>query len=101
MQIKQTTIPVLTTTTGVLLAIALIAAGATAAQGEQALPLLTLLFMSELGFLVSLGGAIYGIKLWQQQREQRFLLFNAIGGIILAAALLLLGLNLWFSATAA
>lgn len=101
MQIKQTTIPILTTTTGVLILIALIAAGAATPQGEQALPLLTLLFMSELGFLATLGGAIYGIKLWQQQREQRFLLFNAMGGIILSAALLLLGLNLWFSATAA
>ncbi len=100
MQIKQTTIPVLTTTTGVLITIALIAAGATDPQSEKALPLLTLLFMCELGFLVSLGGAIYGFKLWQQQREQRFLLFNALGGIILAVALLLLGIKLWLSTTA-
>ncbi len=82
------------------MAIALFAAGATAPQGEQALPLLTLLFMSELGFLITLGGAIYGIKLWRQQREQRFLLFNAVAGIALALGLLVLGLTLWFTTTA-
>ncbi len=98
---KQTTIPVLTTAVGVIIALLLIGAGATAPQGEQKLPLLMLLFASELGFLVTLGGAIYGIKLWQQQqREKRFLLFGALAGFVLAAALLVLGLTLWFTTTA-
>jgi hypothetical protein len=97
---KHTTIPALTTAFGLLITIALIAVGATAPRNEQALPLLTLLFMSELGLLITLGGALYGIKLWRLQREQRFLLFNAMGGIILAAALLLLGLNLWLTTAA-
>ena len=97
---KQTTIPVLTTAVGVIIAFLLVGAGATAPQGEQKLPLLMLLFASELGFLVTLGGAIYGIRLWQQQREKRFLLFGALAGFALAAALLVLGLTLWFTTTA-
>jgi len=100
MQIKHATIPMLTTATGLLLGGILIAAGATAPKGEQALPLLMLLFMSEMGFIVSLGGAIYGFTLWQKQREQRFLLLNAVAGIGLAIGLLLLGLKFW-SATGA
>ncbi len=97
---KQTTIPVLTTAVGVIITLLLIGAGATAPQGQQKLPLLMLLFASELGFLVTLGGAIFSIKLWQQQREKRFLLFGALAGFILAAALLVLGLTLWFTTTA-
>lgn len=100
MPTKPTTIPVLTLAIGLLLTLALIASGATAPRGEQALPLLTLLFMSELGFLFTLGGALYAIKQWRLQRAQRSLLFNAVGGFILAAVLLLLGLNLWLTTTA-
>jgi len=100
MPTKHTAIPVLTTAIGLLITIALIAAGATAPQDEQALPLLTLLFMCELGFFVTMGGAIYAIKMWLLQRGTRFLIISAVGGIILAVALLLLGLNLWFTATA-
>jgi hypothetical protein len=98
---KQSAIPLLTTTLGLIMVLLLVATGATAPRSEQALPLLTLLFMSDLGFLVTLGGAIYGIKLWQQQRAQRFLLVNAVAGIALALGLLVLGLTLWSTTTAA
>jgi len=97
---KHSTIPMLTTAIGLLLGIVLVVSGATEPKGEQALPLLMLLFMSEMGFITSLGGALYGIKLWQQQRELRFLLLNAVAGIGLAVGLFLLGLKLW-SATSA
>jgi hypothetical protein len=97
---KHTTIPMLTTTAGILLGGVLVAAGATAPKGEQSLPLLMLLFMSEMGFIIALGGALYGIKLWQQQREKRFLLLNAAAGIVLALGLLIVGLNLWSTTNA-
>lgn len=98
---KRSVIPLITTAVGMLLAFVLVASGATAAGEEQALPLLMMLFMSELGFIISLGGALYGIKLWQQSRVQRFLLLNAAAGIVLALGLLFLGITLWATANAA
>jgi len=97
---KHSVIPMLTTATGILLGVVLVVAGATAPKGEQALPLLMMLFMSELGFIVALGGALYGVKLWQQQREKRFLLLNAAAGFVLALGLLILGLILWSTTSA-
>jgi len=84
----------ITTAVGILLGLALFFAGALAPRGEQALPLLMMLFMSEMGFIVSLGGALYGLKLWKEGK-QSFLLLNAVAGSGLAVALLILGLKLW------
>jgi len=97
---KQTTIPMITTAVAILLGLALVFAGALAPRGEQALPLLMMLFMSEMGFIVSLGGALYGLRLWQQGK-QTFLLLNTVAGIGLAFALLMLGLKLWAVTNAA
>lgn len=96
---KHTTIPILTTAIGILLGITLILTGATAPRGEQALPLLMMLFMSEMGVIVSLGGALYGLKLWQKEKKT-YLLLNTAAGIALAVAMLIVGLKLW-SATGA
>jgi hypothetical protein len=80
---------------GLVLVSALFFSGAATGTKEYALPLLTMLFMSELGALVTGAGAFIGIQLWLQKRNNVSLLLAGIVSAVLAMSLLLLGLNLW------
>jgi hypothetical protein len=86
---------------GLILLTALLAAGAASGSGEYSLPLLTMLFMSELGMLVSGAGAFVGGQLWLARRSDSAMLFAALVSAVLAIGLLVLGLVLWSSMQAA
>lgn len=83
---------------GLLLIAALFFAGATSASREYALPLLMMLFMSELGGLVTAVGAVVGVQLWLRQRGNVAMLLVGIACAAMALAQLSLGLSLWEAA---
>jgi len=87
---------------GIGLAIAMVAVPASAPtpDGHTALPLLTLLFMSEFGFILSAIGAYLGIQRLRRA-GLRFALTAATGGCVALALLFAwLGLSLWSGAGA-
>ena len=83
---------------GLLLVAAVFFAGATSPSREYALPLLMMLFMSELGALVTAAGAFVGIRQWFGQRENIATLLAGLACAAMALALLSLGLTLWGAA---
>ncbi|MGD2081591.1 MAG: hypothetical protein PVF91_01410 [Chromatiales bacterium] len=80
---------------GLILALVLVQSGATSPATEQALPLLTLLLISEFGFLVTAVGALLGARTLV---SRGFVLRQALvvaGCTALSAGFLILGLDLW------
>lgn len=80
---------------GLLMLIVLYFAGAITTPTQTALPLLMVLFMSELGGLVSAVGAVVGARNWLAQRSNIQALTSAISSALFALALLSIGLSLW------
>ena len=82
---------------GLLLAMVLLQTGALGPAEARSLPLLTMLFISEFGFLVTAAGSIVAARtLLQQGRTWSLLLLTlACGG--LAIAFFSLGIMLWQS----
>ncbi len=90
---KKHTIPLLASGIGVLLAIALARSGVS--SSEPLLPLLTLLFMCEFGFVLTAVGAWIGVRAWLVDRGKLGILLPAISCLLLALAFLYVGLGLW------
>ena len=80
---------------GLIFGIVLIRSGAADPEGEHGLPLLTLLFMSELGFIVSAIGAGVGVSTYRKRRGDIFSLAVALACAALTAGFLIVGLALW------
>lgn len=80
---------------GLVVGLLLIGTGAIDPGGEHALPLLTMLFMSEFGFIVTLVGAGIATKIWLGQRSKLPMLLAGLLGAALAAGFALIGLRLW------
>ena len=83
---------------GIGLVLALVLARTTSGIGgnsEPLLPPLTLLFISEFGFLLTAAGAWVGARVWLARRNQLGMLLAAIGCLVLALAFLYAGLGLW------
>ncbi len=80
---------------GLILAMVLIRAGVLGEESERSLPLLTLLFISEFGFLVTAAGSVFaGRGLMRSDRHwSQVLLTFACGA--LAVAFFSLGILLW------
>jgi len=85
------------------LAIAMVALPASApdADGAAALPLLTLLFLSEFGFILTALGAGVGIRRLRAAGVRFALLAAVIGCAVLAVLFVWLGLSLWLGSTGA
>lgn len=81
---------------GLILVSVLFFAGAMSPSGEYSLPLLMMLFMSELGVLVTGAGAYVGAQIWLRQRSNTTALLAATACTALALGLLWLGLTLWY-----
>jgi len=80
---------------GLLLVFGLLQSGALATDGAPALPLLTLLLISEFGFFATAIGAFIGIRQLRAGRAATALLPVTLGCAALAAAFLYLGIRLW------
>lgn len=92
---KKEHFPWLAVVIGLIMLTGLTLSGAFTTPTETALPLLTMLFMAELGGLVSAGGAFFAIRDWLGQREKMANLAAGILCVLLAIALLFSGLTLW------
>ncbi|MET0067570.1 MAG: hypothetical protein ABW076_14580 [Candidatus Thiodiazotropha sp.] len=80
---------------GLTLAMVLISSGIFKDPAERGLPLLTSLFISEFGFLVTAAGAfVSGKSVLETERRGSQILLMAVCGA-LALAFFILGLNLW------
>lgn len=91
---KRLNFPWIAAGIGIVLAFALLRGGAAEPAGAARLPTLTLLFMSEFGFLVTAAGAFVGIRN-RQQTNGRGQLLPGIACSILAAGFAVLGLMVW------
>lgn len=80
---------------GLLTAIGLLQAGALGPAESHALPLLTMLIVSEFGFFVTAIGAGVGINRLAGQGFGLRLLIITIANVLLAAGFLYLGVGLW------
>jgi hypothetical protein len=80
---------------GLLSAMVLLGSGATRSDGEYALPLLTLLIVSEFAFIVTAIGAVTGVRTLIGQRFQPGVLFAVAGCSALAVGFLWLIIRIW------
>ncbi len=87
--------PLIASGIGVVLALVLARSGVDISNREPLLPPLTLLFISEFGFLVTAAGAWFGGRTWLAQRSQLGMLLAALACLALALAFLYIGLALW------
>lgn len=90
---KKTNFPILASFVGAFLFLVLIKAS-TAGNGN-AFPLLTLLFMSELGVFVTGAGAVYGVKVQLDKGFNIKLFLSALVCTALAIALAIKGVAFW------
>jgi hypothetical protein len=90
----QKTFPWLAAGIGLILALVLLQANSVE-RSEPLLPPLMLLFISELGFLVTLLGAWSGARIWRAAREQWMLLLISGACVAMSLGFLYLGLALW------
>jgi hypothetical protein len=91
---RYKTLPWLAAGIGLILSLVLLYAGE-ADRGEPPLPPLMLLFISELGFLLSLIGAWSGMRLWLAEQRPWPLLLVSAACAIMTLAFLYLGFAFW------
>jgi hypothetical protein len=91
---QQKTFPWLAAGIGLILALVLLRAGSVE-RSEPLLPPLMLLFISELGFFVTLLGAWSSARLWLAAREQWMLLLIGGACVVMSLAFLYLGIVFW------
>jgi hypothetical protein len=72
--------------------------GAIDTPTARGMPLLTRLFIGELGFLITAAGAFWGFKHRRRQGSEIATLIAAVACIALAIAFLLMGIGLWTEA---
>ncbi|WP_200385935.1 hypothetical protein [Thiocapsa imhoffii] len=80
---------------GLILAFILIVGGATGPSDGPRLPLLTLLFISEFGFLVTAGGVFWAFRTRNRADREKGRLIAAVACVALALGFLLVGISLW------
>ena len=80
---------------GLLIAFGLLQSGALPADGNYALPMLTMLIINEFGFFVTAIGAGVGINKMLAGGIRLPLLLVTLGCAVLAAGFLYLGIKLW------
>lgn len=80
---------------GLVLALILLASGATDPTGEHRLPLLLLLLMSEFGFIVTAAGAFVAARVGQRSGFRFALVSTALGCAALSIGFAVIGLALW------
>ena len=88
-------------TLGLAIAMVALPASAPDADGATSLPLLTLLFLSEFGFILTALGSGVGIRRLRSEGMRFALLAAVVGCAVLAILFVWLGLSLWSGAGAA
>lgn len=80
---------------GLLVAFGLLQSGALPADGDYALPMLTMLIINEFGFFVTAIGAGVGINKLRAGGFRLPMLLATLGCSVLAAGFLYLGIQIW------
>ena len=80
---------------GLIDGMVMLRAGAADPMSAPALPLLTLLFMSEFGLVVTGVGAVMGFGAFRRRRDEPLLLAVSAACVLLAIGFFWLGLGLW------
>lgn len=88
-------------TLGLAIAMVALPASAPGADGATSLPLLTLLFLSEFGFILTALGSGAGIRRLRAEGVRFALLAAVVGCAVLAILFVWLGLSLWAGTAAA
>lgn len=79
---------------GIILAIVMLRGGATEPAGATHLPPLTLLFISEFGFLITATGAFVAVRAWRRAHNRRELLLG-LACSVLALGFVAIGIAMW------
>ena len=94
---KRISFPWIATGIGLVLVVILIRSGAAGGAEDHALPLLTLLFLAEFGFILTAVGAVAGFRTWLRERGNLAMLSVCSASVLLAIGFLALGVYLWRS----
>ncbi len=92
---NRKTFPIIAAVLGLILYLLLLRAGASNPGAGLSLPLLTLLFMAELGFFVTLAGMVAGGLRLLEEGFETVLASVVVGCAILAGGLFFTGVELW------
>ena len=92
---KNTIYPYIALGLGITLLIVLSAATALAADGKPALPLLTLLLISEFGFVVTGIAAVVGIRAINTSPRRVMMALTSLACTAMSVRFVLLGLEFW------
>lgn len=88
-------LPFLAAGLGFLLALVLIQSGSGQSGFTDGLPLLTLLFLCEIGLIVTLVGGVMSGILWYKNRRNFAMLINAMVCLILGIYFIMTGIFIW------
>ena len=80
---------------GLILAMVLLQSGVLGEADERSLPLLTMLFISEFGFLVTAGGSFLAGRALRESERRTTNLLLTIACAALAIAFFAVGMTLW------
>ncbi len=92
---KKTVYPYIALGLGVCLLVTLLASSMVAPDGKPALPLLTLLIMSEFGFIVTAIGAVVGIIAVKASQRKLMLVLTSLACGAMAVRFMMLGIEFW------
>ena len=88
-------LPLLAAGLGFLLALVLIQSGSGLSGFTDGLPLLTLLFLCEIGLIVTLVGFVMSGIVWFKNRRNFAMLINAMVCLILGIYFIMTGIFIW------
>jgi hypothetical protein len=88
-------LPFLAAGLGFLLALVLIQSGSGLSGFTDGLPLLTLLFLCEIGLIVTLVGGVMSGIIWFKNRRNFAMLINAMVCLILGIYFIMTGIFIW------
>lgn len=88
-------LPLLAAGLGFLLALVLIQSGSGQSGFTDGLPLLTLLFLCEIGLIVTLAGGVMSGILWFKNRRNFAMLINVMVCLILGIYFIMTGIYIW------
>ncbi len=92
---KKTVYPYIALVLGLCLLATLLASSIVAPDGKPALPLLTLLIISEFGFFVTGIGAVVGIMAINKSQRKVMLALTSLACGAMAVRFMLLGIEFW------
>jgi len=92
---KKENFPIIASGLGLVLVMILIQSGAAGAELKAEVPVLTMLFICEFGFIISAAGTAVSANICYRQRSAYAMYFAFFACFILLVFFLMTGINLW------